>query len=64
MDDAEIIDRVDDYWGVVSRGRRYFLRDSQISNKQHPHVGQRGLLGYVQRPASKMLMFTDSEAPL
>lgn len=63
MDDAEIVDQVDDYWVVVSRGRRYFLREAQFCNRQHPHVGQKGLLGYVQRPASKVLMFTDGDAP-
>jgi hypothetical protein len=61
MDDAEIVGRLDDYWVVMSRGRRYFLRETQFCNKQNPHVGQKGLLGYVQRPASKVLMFTDGD---
>jgi len=59
MDDAEIVDNVDGYWVVVSHGRRYFLGEKQLDCKARPHVGQKGLLGYVQQPASKVLMFTD-----
>jgi hypothetical protein len=64
MDNAEVVDQKDDYWVVISHGRRYFLSDAQLACKQKPHVGQKGLLGYVQRPASKLLMFTDGETAL
>jgi len=59
MDEAEVVDQVDGYWVVVSHGRRYFLRETQIECRDKPHVGKKGLLGYVQRPASKVLTFTD-----
>lgn len=64
MDDAEVVDQLDGYWVVLSLGRRYFLRDSEIASQQQPHIGLKGLLGYVQRPASKVLMFTDGNVPL
>ena len=60
MEEAEVIDRVDKYWVVRAGRRRYFLLDTQFACKEHPHVGKTGLLGYVQQPASKVMMFTDA----
>ncbi|HTH16109.1 MAG TPA: hypothetical protein VL974_05605 [Magnetospirillum sp.] len=62
MEEAEIVDKVDNYWVVLAGRRRYFLEDRQFACKDHPHVGQTGLLGYVQQPTSKVLMFTDQGA--
>lgn len=61
MDDAEVVGKRDGYWVVLSRDRRYFLRSVQFSCAEEPHVGQKGLLGYVQQPASRMLI--DKTAP-
>ncbi|MCR6632489.1 MAG: hypothetical protein NVV74_21945 [Magnetospirillum sp.] len=59
-----MVGKLDDYWVVTAVGRRYYLQEEQFACKDAPHVGQRGLLGYVQHPASKVLMFTDGTRPL
>ncbi|MGE5515715.1 MAG: hypothetical protein ACM31D_07805 [Bacteroidota bacterium] len=59
MDDAEVVDRLEGYWVVRSRDRRYFLQDEQFSCREGPYIGQKGWLGYVQRPSSVVLRFTD-----
>lgn len=59
MDDAEVVGRKDGYWVVISHDRRYFLHTTQFACAQEPHVGQKGRLGYVQQPASRVLIFTD-----
>lgn len=59
MDEAEVVAETDGYWVVVSHDRRYFLRRAQFACSQEPHVGQKGRLGYVQQPVSRVLMFTD-----
>lgn len=64
MEEAEIVGQAEDYWVVKSHDRRYFLLDAQFACAEEPHVGQKGWLGYVQRPASRVLMFTDKRAPL
>ncbi|HLO77548.1 MAG TPA: hypothetical protein VK196_13915 [Magnetospirillum sp.] len=62
MDDAEVVGRMEGYWVVVSRNRRYYLTDDQFLSAEGPRVGLKGRLGYVQRPTSKILMFTDHDA--
>lgn len=63
MEDAEVVDRTEGYWVVVTHDRRYFLVDGQFTSREQPHVGQKGRLGYVQRSASVVLTFTDPERP-
>jgi hypothetical protein len=61
MDEAEVVDRSGGYWVVEAAGRRYYLSEEQFSSRQEPHVGQKGVLGYVQGAASKVLTFSDHE---
>jgi hypothetical protein len=59
MEEAEVIEKSEGYWVVLSAGRRYHLSDEQFACERDPHVGQKGVLGYVQGPASKVLTFSD-----
>ena len=61
MDDAEVVGQTGGYWVVRSHDRKYFLNDAQFARAEEPHVGQKGWLGYVQRPASRVMMFTDKK---
>lgn len=62
MESAEIVGRQDGYWVILSEsGRRYFLQNEHICGRHPPSIGQRGVLNYVQKPASKVLTFIEAD---
>lgn len=62
MDEAEIVGREGDHWVVESAdGRRYFLRAPDIVGL--PRIGQKGRVGYVQRPSAVVMTFVAAKEP-
>lgn len=62
MDSAEIIAKSGDYWVVLAEGgRRLYIPEQHIVSSRKPFIGEKGLVGYVQGPASMVLTFVDGD---